>query len=165
MKERIFNFFKKIDLKIITKIIGIFIIIIIIFEIGVFVGFYKASFGKDWSNNYKDNFIGVGKGPKQMQKMRMLDFKDAPNANGAIGRIIKKDSAEIVVVDEKDMMEKIVVVDKKTNIMKMKKIISFEDLSIDDFVIILGKPNSSGKIEAKLIRLIPNPELMKNFKD
>jgi hypothetical protein len=162
MKEKIIDFIREINFKKIIKIIVIFIIAILLFEIGVFVGFHKASFQKDWSNNYRDNFIG-GKGPRQMEKMRALDFKDTPNSHGAIGRIIRKDSFEIVIMDDKDMIEKIIVINDKTNFRSMKNTIYFDDFKIDDFVVVLGDPNPQGKIEAKLIRLIPQPELIRNF--
>lgn len=85
------------------------------------------------------------------------DFGNMPNAHGAVGKIIKVELPTVVVFDGKDLTEKVIVIDDKTEIRKMRDIVSIDDLKLDEHIIVIGSPNSSGQIEAKLIRFIPAP--------
>ncbi len=135
--------------------LGILAIIFLIFEAGMFVGFKKASFGRDWNDNYVMNFGLPHRGPRMMDN-EFGGFGNLPNANGAIGKIIKVELPTIVVLDEKDNTEKIVLVNDKTEIREMQNVVEIKDLKVDDHVVIIGTPNSSGQIEARLIRFLPN---------
>ena len=46
------------------------------------------------------------------------------------------------------------------NILERKEKVGKETLTLDKYIIVIGSPNSSGQIEAKLIRIIPSPEEM-----
>jgi len=148
--------------KVFKKIIysfGITIIACLIFQAGVFVGFNRVTFGHDWEDNYSMNF-GT---PHRNQLMPIGDFGNLPNAHGAIGRIIKVESPTIIVMDDKDKTEKVILINDDTVIQKMRENGSIDDLKIDSFVIVIGSPNSKGQIEAKLIRIIPNPPMNPNL--
>lgn len=137
-------------------VLGALFVVSFIFHAGMIVGFERASFRHDWGNNYERNFGPKGKPPF------LNDIKGSPNAHGAIGKIIKIEFPNIVVLD-KDQTEKIVIIDDKTNILERKDTISKEELTLDKYVIVIGTPNANGQIEAKLIRVIPSPEeMMKN---
>ena len=66
--------------------IGIVVIAFIIFYAGVTVGFHKATFGRAWAENYERNF---GFGPDHS----LSAINNFPNADGAIGKIIKIETA------------------------------------------------------------------------
>lgn len=133
----------------IFNLIGIIIVVLIIFSIGVSVGFRKASFGRAWGENYERNF--------GMRPDRQMFGKDNfPNAHGAIGKIIKIELPTIIVQD-KGNTEKVILIKDDTQIQKMKSVATENELKIDDFVIIIGNPNEEGQIEAKLIRIMPIP--------
>lgn len=143
--------------KIVIYVLGVLTIIFLIFQAGMMVGFRKVSFGRDWGNNYAMNFGGLRMGP-QMIAGRFPDFSnDLPNAHGALGKIIKVDLPTIAVLDEKDNTEKTILVDEKTEILKLRDRINSSELKVDDHIIVIGIPNSSGQIEARLIRLLPAP--------
>ena len=127
--------------------IGIVLVALLIFYAGVNVGFYKASFGRDWGENYERNF---GFGPD----IPILGKDNFPNANGAIGKIIKVE-LPTVIVEDKDGTEKVVSIDSNTNIEKMTEQITVNDLKVDDFVVVIGTPDAQGQIEAKFIRVMP----------
>ncbi len=129
--------------------VGIVIVLILIFSAGVSVGFHKASFGRAWEENYGRNFGMMPEGS---------DFgkNNFPNAHGAIGKIIKIELPTIIVQD-KDNLEKVVLIKDDTKIEKMKMEIKSSDLAIDDFIVVIGSPDSQGQIEAKFIRIIPTP--------
>ena len=127
--------------------IGIAIVALLIFSAGVDVGFHKASFGRAWGENYEHNFGFVPNRP-------IIGEDNFPNANGAIGKIIKIELPTIIVQD-KDNTEKVVLIKNDTQIQEMRAPITSSDLKIDNFVVIIGEPNTQGQIEAKFIRVMP----------
>ena len=127
--------------------IGVVLVALLIFYAGVIVGFHKASFGRAWGENYERNF---GFGPDHA----LLGVNNFPNANGAIGKIIKIELPTIIVQD-KDNAEKVISTNTDTQIQKMKQNITTNDLKLDDFVVVIGTPNTQGQIEAKFIRVMP----------
>jgi hypothetical protein len=139
--------------------VGILFILFLVFQVGMMAGFRKASFGRDWGDNYAKNFGSphmIG-GPGRMMGVPFEDFGNLPNAHGAIGKIIKVELPTIIVLDEKDNTEKVVLLNDKTEIRQMRDSMTKEELKIDNHIVVIGTPNSSGQIEAKLIRLLPSP--------
>jgi len=137
-------------------ILGILAIIFLAFQAGMIAGFRKASFGHDWGENYSQNFGFPNMGPGMMRG-EFGNFGNLPNAHGAIGKIIKVSLPTIIVLDEKDNTEKSVLIGEGTEIRKAKDSIDENQLKVDDHVVVIGSPNSSGQIEAKLIRFLPVP--------
>ena len=133
--------------------LGIIIVILLIFSAGMKVGFYKASFGHAWGENYERNFGMMGNRP-------MFGNDNFPNAHGAIGKIIKKELPTIIVQD-KDNTEKVIAINVDTKIQKARTSITINDLKIADFIVTIGTPNEKGVIEAKLIRVISSPQFLK----
>jgi len=127
--------------------IGIAVVALLIFSAGMTVGFYKASFGHAWGENYERNF---GFGPDQP----LFGANNFPNANGAIGKIIKIELPTLIVQD-KDNTEKVILITSDTQIEEMKNPIATSDLKIDDSIVVIGNPNKQGQIEAKFIRIMP----------
>ena len=128
--------------------IGIIIIITLIFSAGVSVGFHKASFGRAWGDNYERNF-GM-----MQPRFGGLGQNNFPNAHGSIGKIIKIQLPTIIVQD-RDNTEKVILITNDTKIQRMRTEIKSSDLAINDFVTIIGSPDSQGQIEAKFIRVMP----------
>jgi hypothetical protein len=149
MKKIYENIKKFFESRLLFKIlcgIGIVVVALLIFYAGVTVGFHKASFGRAWAENYERNF---GFGPDHS-----FAGDNFPNADGAIGKIIKIELPNIIVQD-KDNTEKVILTNSDTQIQKMKNNITTNDLKIDDFVVVIGTPNTQGQIEAKFIRVMP----------
>jgi hypothetical protein len=126
-------------------IIGIILVALLIFYVGMTVGFHKASFGQAWEENYEHNFGMRSNNPL---------FDNFPNASGAIGKIIKI-SLPTIIVQDKDNTEKVVLINDDTKIQKIREPVTGSDLKIDDFIIVIGTPNTQGQIEAKFIRVMP----------
>ena len=135
--------------------IGIVILALLIFSAGVTVGFHKASFGETWGEHYMQNFGMIparqGFGPGGNSFI---------NAHGATGKIIKIELPDIIVAD-KENIEKTILTGGDTKIEKGRYIIQAKDLNVDDFIITIGSPDDKGVIEAKFIRVIPSPELLR----
>ena len=146
-------FESKISIKILYWI-GSMIILILVFSLGVSVGFHKASFGRAWGDNYERNF-------GMMPNRPGFGKDNFPNGHGAIGKIIKIEIPTIIVQD-KNNTEKVILLKDDTKIEKMAKDIKVNELAIDNFIIVIGSPNDKGQIEAKLLRVMPVPELLNN---
>lgn len=161
-KEKIKNNIKKFaeskNFKKVIYVLGAVVILALVFQAGMVVGFKKASFSRDWGNNYERNF-----GPKREVSRFLKDgMRDIPNAHGAIGKIIKVEFPNIVVLD-KDQTEKIIIIKDDTSILERKEILSKESLKVDQFIVVIGNPNDQGQIEAKMIRIMPSPSGMMNI--
>ena len=147
MKEDIKKVFEsKVSFRILCGI-GVIIVALLIFSAGVTVGFNKASFGRAWGENYERNFGPRPSGP-------LFGQDNFPNGNGAIGKIIKIELPTIIVQD-KNNLEKVILIDTNTQIQEMRGNVATGDLKIDDFVVVIGTPNPQGQIEAKFIRVMP----------
>jgi hypothetical protein len=165
--RRVFNsrFFTKVII-----IVGMLVSFVLVFGLGVAVGFHKASFGQAWGEHYRENFMvgrggemgfmAAGMGGKTFNIFFKGDMSGFPNAHGAAGKILSINLPEITVQD-KDNTEKVIVVKDATVIERGREILKNTDLKVDDFVVVIGAPNEQGQIEAKLIRDIPSPEFLK----
>ncbi|MCX6740394.1 MAG: hypothetical protein NTZ49_04150 [Candidatus Parcubacteria bacterium] len=132
-------------------ILGILIIVLLIFKAGMIVGGKKADFSCHWNDNYQRNFAG----PKEgfLKGFRDRDFMEA---NGIFGQILKVEGNSIVIKGRNDI-EKVISTDDKTVIKSFDQTIKISDLKIDEVIVVIGDPNSQGQIEARLIRLMPQP--------
>lgn len=141
----------------------IFVIILLTLGIGIKIGTEKAKFSCHWAENYQVNFGG----PKMgfVGNWRALPMDQFIEGHGSVGEIIKINTDEFVVKD-RNSTEKVILVDGNTTINRLRENIKINDLKLGDFVTIIGNPNDSGQIEAKLIRVMvslnPLPEKLDN---
>jgi hypothetical protein len=149
MHEKILEVFESKILVGILYGVGIVIVLALVFSAGISVGFHKASFDRTWSENYERNF---GEAPPGIGFN--FDSNNFPNANGAVGKIIKITLPTIIVTD-KDNTEKVILIQDGTKLEKMRTEIKSTDLAVNDFVVVIGSPNTTGQIEAKFIRVMP----------
>ncbi len=154
LKGKVNKFFESKVFKYVIYGLATVFILSFVFQAGVMVGFRKASFSHNWGNNYERNF-----GPNRQIPRFIDEGRGMMNAHGAVGRIIKVESPNIIVLD-KDQTEKIVKINEDTSILERKEKVDKNILAVDQFVIVIGNPNDTGQIEAKLIRIMPNPEEM-----
>lgn len=151
------DFFKSKTFKGALYGVGTLIILMMVFQAGAFVGFKKAEFTFGWGNNYYKNFAGPRAGMMPGEEMmRGFEGRDLMNGHGVVGSIIKIDAQNIIIKGQ-DNLEKIIVTDDKTQIMNMRDSIKITDLKQDDNLVIIGSPDESGQITAKLIRVLPTP--------
>ena len=124
---------------------------LILFNLGMFVGYQKANFSYRWSDNYERNFAG----PRQgfMEEMKGQDFI---GSHGVVGQIIKIDGRSLVIKGQ-DNIEKIISLATETAIHRFRQSIKAADLQTGDLIVVIGDPDDSGRIAAKLIRVLPPP--------
>jgi hypothetical protein len=141
--------------------LAIIIVLGVVFKIGMAVGFAKARFSYNWGENYHKNFAGPKDGFFPMMERR-IEGRDFIESRGVFGQIIKINDADIVVRG-RDNVEVVVLIKDSTTIAKGRQAITIKELVINDNVVIMGEPNGSGQIEAKLIRVMPPQSLNNNL--
>jgi len=132
--------------------IGIIIVILLILLIGINIGERKAGFAREFGNNFQKNFMGPNNGMIETGFNRMM-----PGGHGAIGEILSIKLPQIIISGP-DNLEKTVIVTASTTIRKSQDNIASSDLKTGNFVVIIGEPNQNGQIEAKLIRIMIEPQ-------
>ena len=145
------KFFQSKAFRITLITIGALIILLLVFKVGVFVGYRKAGFSYRWGENYHRNFGGPRGGFFGNFGYGFGD-RDYTNAHGTFGSVIKIDGSTLIVKGS-DNVEKTILVSDKTTITSRRETIKASDLKIDDRAVIIGSPNEQGQIEAKLIRV------------
>jgi hypothetical protein len=135
------------------------VVLVFVFCLGVFVGTKRADFSFRWADEYHRNFGGPQGG-------FFGDFigmdREFTNSNGSFGQIISinpstnSGQAVLTVKDnDGDNTEKTILVNDKTTIIYQKENIKLSDLKVDDNIVVIGEPDNSGQIQAKLIRVMP----------
>ena len=135
----------------ILTLVGVFIVALIIFQAGVFMGYRKASFSYRFGDNYYRAF--GDRGPKPFRGSMMGAFIES---NGAVGKIISINLPTFVLLG-RDNIEKVILIKNDTQIRYLDASATSSDLKVDDFVVAFGSPNENSEIEAKLVRVIPVP--------
>jgi hypothetical protein len=145
---------KESKIKKVICILGCILVALVIFQAGKFVGFEQAGFSfmtgeqyfRQMNGNPDNQFMGMNRG----------DFE---NSHGSAGKIVSINLPAIIVSD-KDAIEKTIIISTSTDIKQFKDSIKAEDLKINDFIIAIGNPNNNAEVEAKLIRVMPDPANM-----
>jgi hypothetical protein len=150
------NFLQSSKSKHVVAGIGIAVTALLIFQAGVFVGFRKAGFAGRMGDNYYKTFGERRDSQNPFPSFGMREMMDPLNSHGTIGKIVSVALPEVIVAD-RDGIEKIILVDSKTDIRQFRDTIKAEQLKTGDFVTIIGEPNDKGQIEARLIRVMPTP--------
>jgi len=151
------NFLQSSKAKHILAGIGIAVIALFIFQAGIFVGYKKAAFSFRSGDNFYRTFGERDRGfPDPIRGGMGLNMMDPTNAHGTIGKIASIALPKIIIAD-RDGVEKTVLIDNKTDIRRFRDSIKPEELTAGDFVTVIGEPNDAGQIEARLLRIMPNP--------
>ena len=132
-------------------IVARIVIALIIFQIGILVGYKKAEF----SFRFGDKYYQIFEGNRREPPFSFFD-KDFTNGSGAVGEIVNVSTSTIVVATPENL-EKIINVNESTIIREFRDTISIKDLKIGDRIVVIGPSDNSSKIEAKLIRVLPPP--------
>jgi hypothetical protein len=136
--------------------VGSVLIILVIFQAGVFVGYRKADFSHRFGDNYTRMFGGPGEGGFGMGMNMMGGHDFFTNGNGASGKIVSINLPSFIVSGPGNV-EKAVTIGDDTSIRQFGDTLASSDLKVGDSVVIFGTPDDKGQINAKLIRLLPEP--------
>lgn len=149
--------YKNKNLRTAAMIVGGLLIVLIIFSAGVGVGLKKARFSYRWGENYERNFMGprppFGDPGFVGGMMRGFGGRDFRNPHGLSGTIISVSNNNLIIKDN-DGKENTVGVTDKTIINKAPfDNLKLSDLQINDRVVVMGRPEDSGVVDAILIRV------------
>ena len=148
------NFKKNLQSKQFKKIVislCIAVIALMIFSVGMEVGYMKASFSYRFGDSYYKTF---GAGNTHINSAIIPG--GLSDAHGVSGKIVSLNLPNMIVAD-KDNTEKSVQLEKETVIRELRNTIQSSGLKTGDFVIVIGEPNEGSAIDAKFIRVIPEP--------
>ncbi len=132
-------------------VLGCLIIMLVTFWSGMMIGFRKASFNYQWGRNYQGLFEeNEHRFPRDLRGMGFM------NAHSATGSVIKVDTSTLIIKGS-DGIEKNILIGNNTLIRRFQNTISPADIKVDDQVVVLGVPSTTGQIEARFIRVMPQP--------
>ncbi len=159
-KMKIPDISKSKAVKIVIGCICALVLILLVFQAGMFVGYRKAMFAGKMSDGYFKTFEGGmgglhGGSNQGFPEMVNGSFfgRDLPGGHGAAGKVIGVQPLSILVADSNNV-EKEVINATSTIVRKFREQVSFSDIKIGDSVVVIGSPNDKGQIEAKFIRVM-----------
>ena len=121
------------------------------FWAGTAVGYRQAQFSFHWNENYARQFDGPS---SPLMIFSHESQEAAQNSHGAFGEVLAV-RLPIIVVKGGDEPEKEVVIGSSTIVRSFRNATSSASLAVGDQVVVIGRPNDNGQIEASLIRIIP----------
>lgn len=128
------------------------VLLLVGFGLGMAVGIKKSEFSYKWHGN-RPMMAPPGLNRGFFNQLNGHDFMDA---NGTIGQISKIEGA-VITIKDRGNTEKSVLSDDKTKIEIAGQAAKISDFKAGDTAIVIGDPNDSGQIQAKLIRVMPSP--------
>ena len=175
--NKVKSFFMSKSYKWVLWVLAEILLLAIVFALGLRVGLHKAKYSFDWGKNYERNFMGnhgdpmgpgmlppMGpNGPGKMDQRGPMGFmhnpdRDFRNAHGLAGAIVSIADNRIVIKD-KDNNENTVAVTDKTVIKSGRDDVQISDLKNDQKIVVVGKPDDSGVVNAELIRVFAVNEI------
>lgn len=137
------------SVRILLGTLAIMIGLLAAFQVGIVIGFHKASTAFAWSENYHQVFAGPQKG--FLAPVGSRDFADAHGTSG----VVLKNEGTSIIVNGKDAAERNVLLYRDTLIRKFDRAIQVGDIQPNDRIVIIGEPSMQGEINAKFIRVFP----------
>ncbi len=145
--------------KAVLWIAGAVVVLLIAFKAGEFVGYSKAGYSYRWGENVYRTYMGPRFGGGMMNGGGMmggfLPTQDFLAGHGVAGPVLRV-AMPTFVVQDRDGAEKIVEVTSSTAIRYMHSSLSAGELVAGMSVMVIGSPDASGVIEARLIRVLPS---------
>ncbi|MBI4276367.1 hypothetical protein HY629_00825, partial [Candidatus Uhrbacteria bacterium] len=126
--------------------VGAIILLLVVFKVGVIVGYKKAGHAYRWGESYDRLFGGPRRG-----FFRGARDRDFMNAHGISGVVLKVDGETIILKGTNDI-EQSIAVDSKTIIRRGRETIPMTAIAADDRITVIGDPGADGKINARFIR-------------
>lgn len=136
---------------------GVLLVALVSFASGLHVGFHKALFSAKFGENYERNFLSAPHDrPVPSLGMRSMTDpvgeKGMRNPHGLSGEILSL-SGDSIVIKNRDNQESTIRVSEATVINRGKETLMFSDLATGNKIVVIGKPQDTGIIDAHLIRV------------
>ena len=140
------NFLQSKGIHAVLWVLGALVVLLLVFGAGVAVGYRSGLFASRFGEEYSHNFLGAGSGSGMMGGPAPL------NQHGTIGAVISVGSSTIATKDPNGN-EQSVVIDQSTVIREANETVSVADIQVGDQIAVIGEPNDTGQIHARLIRI------------
>lgn len=134
------------------RIIAILLVLALVFWAGIAVGYHKAEFSYRFSDNY---FRTFGNGRMNNGGMGFGKQDELTSGHGTAGKVLSVSLPRIIVSD-RDGTEKTITLDNNTIIRSARADAASTTIKADDFIVVIGSPDSTGQITAKFIRVMPS---------
>ncbi|MDB4939895.1 MAG: hypothetical protein JWO40_320 [Candidatus Doudnabacteria bacterium] len=126
--------------------LGTIIILLLVFQLGMYIGFRKANFSYRWGENYHKTFGGPS-----ISMIDNFQGRDLVNGHGITGIVAKVENGAIIMKDPNGV-EKILNITPQTLLKRGSDTITITDVKIDDRLVVVGSPKNDGTIDAEIIR-------------
>jgi hypothetical protein len=138
--------------------LGVAAAVLVVFQAGFFAGTHRAFFDCKWGENYARNFGGPAQPMSPFQgggfSLRAPSGPADMSGHGVTGEIIAVD-ADGIVVRGQDNAERFVIPATGTSVTRQSQRIKISNLKVGDVINVIGRPDDLGRIEARLIRVMP----------
>ncbi len=123
------------------------------FSVGMAIGYHNARESYAWGESYNRVFAGP-RGGFMGGVIRDFDGRDYIDAHGVFGEVVRVEGQSLVL-SARDGLERVVVVLPTTEMRKFRDAATINDIRVGDSAVIVGTPDSEGRIQAQLIRIMP----------
>lgn len=133
-------------------------LVLIVFRAGMAVGFGKANFSYRWGEQYHQLFGGprggwMMGGPGMMGGRGPFGGDNFIAPHGLVGTVLRVDTSTVMIKDLRTNNEQSLLVTPNTTIRRGNENIKISDIKINDKVVVIGAPSSTGQTEVQLMRV------------
>jgi hypothetical protein len=125
--------------------LGVFVLLCAAFSVGEHIGYHKAAFTFQNSNNFYRTYGPPG------GNMPPGGFSDD---HGTAGKVVSV-TLPTITIEDRDNTEKTVLINSQTIIRRFRDTITAQDIAAGDYVVAIGEPNAQSQVVANLIRILP----------
>jgi hypothetical protein len=146
------NFLESKVVRTIVWSLGGLIVLVVVFGLGIAVGYDRAGFASGFDRDYDQVFFGAPPGGAVG-----LVAPPMPVAiHGVVGTVIDLGTSTISVENQQGN-EQSVAVSSSTAIRNGNGNSVLGDVAVGDQVAVIGEPNAEGQVEARFIRILRTP--------
>jgi uncharacterized membrane protein len=146
------NFLESKIVRTILWVLGGLIVLVVVFGLGIAVGYDRAGFASGFDQNYYRNFYGAPPGGA----IGLVAPPMPVATHGVVGTVIDLGTSTISVKDQQNN-EQSVAISSGTDIRSGDNNATIGNVAIGDQIAVIGEPNSEGQIDARFIRILSTP--------
>lgn len=145
------NYFQSPAVSKVILALAILLVILLIFQVGVLVGYRRGIFSSDWNSAYDR-----GMDDPHFIFAPFIHDGDDINPHGTIGQIVSVHLPSLLIKGS-TTAEQTITISSSTTLRFMHSTASTADLAPGDQVIVIGEPQQNGTIDAVFIRIMSQP--------
>lgn len=146
------NFLESKVVRTILWVLGGLIVLVLVFGLGIAVGYDRAGFASGFDRNYFHIFFGGS----PSGAIGLLAPPMPMAIHGVVGTVIDVNTSTISVKDQRNN-EHSVAVSLGTDIRSGNMSVGINNVVVGDQIAVIGEPNNEGQIDARFIRIFGTP--------